>query len=101
MADYATGDKALGICDRCGFEYLLHELKTEVINLFDTDLKVCPNCWDPDQPQNMLGRFPVSDPQALRGARPDTGAPASRSLPGFDPVRGMVARGILGNAVGV
>ena len=99
MADYAAGNKALGICDRCGFEYLLHELRKEVIDLFDTNIKVCPVCWDPDQPQNLLGRFPVSSPQALRNPRPDTGAAASRSLAGFDPVRGMVAQGLMGIAV--
>jgi hypothetical protein len=33
---------------------------------------VCPECWDPDQPQLMLGTFPVDDPQALRNPRKDT-----------------------------
>ena len=36
------------------------------------ELLVCPTCWDPDQPQLMLGTFPVDDPQALRNPRPDT-----------------------------
>jgi hypothetical protein len=33
---------------------------------------VCPECWDPDQPQLQLGMFPVDDPQGLRNPRNDT-----------------------------
>lgn len=33
---------------------------------------MCPECWDPDQPQLLLGMFPVDDPQAVRNPRPDT-----------------------------
>ena len=32
---------------------------------------MCPECWDPDQPQLQLGMFPVDDPQGLRNPRPD------------------------------
>jgi hypothetical protein len=32
---------------------------------------VCPECWEPDQPQLQLGMFPVDDPQALRNPRRD------------------------------
>jgi len=32
---------------------------------------VCPECWDPDQPQLQLGMFPVDDPQAVRNPRHD------------------------------
>ena len=34
-------------------------------------IKVCPECWDPDQPQLQLGMYPVNDPQAVREPRPD------------------------------
>ena len=43
-----------------------------------TGLLTCPECWDPDQPQNLLGRWPVEDPQALRNPRPDSGIMDSR-----------------------
>ena len=33
---------------------------------------VCPECWEPDQPQLSLGLYPVNDPQAVRNPRPDT-----------------------------
>ena len=80
MGNYAKGSRAFGFCDRCGFRYNLKELRTETVNLSSTNLRVCPVCWDPDQPQNMLGRIPVDDPQALRDPRP-LGAISGRDLP--------------------
>jgi len=76
---FASGTKAIGYCDRCGFQYLLSELRSEVVNMEETDIKACPECWDPDQPQNQLGRRQFSDPQALRNPRP-TGGTAGRDL---------------------
>lgn len=80
MSAYAEGKKAFGFCDRCGFRYKLKELKAETVNLASTNLLVCPECWDPDQPQNMLGRLRVDDPQALRNPRP-LGGISGRDLP--------------------
>jgi hypothetical protein len=80
MGAFAKGSKAFGFCDRCGFRYNLKELKSETVNLISTNLLVCPECWDPDQPQNMLGRIPVDDPQALRNPRP-LGGISGRDLP--------------------
>jgi hypothetical protein len=69
---YASGKKAIAECDRCGQQFLLKKLKTEIIKQRKYELLVCPECWDPDQPQLMLGTFPVDDPQALRNPRRDT-----------------------------
>jgi len=69
---YASGKKAIAMCDRCGQQYKLKVLKTEIIKQRKYQLLVCPECWDPDQPQLMLGTFPVDDPQALRNPRNDT-----------------------------
>ena len=69
---FASGKKAVAECDRCGQQYKLTKLKTEVIKQQKYQLLVCPECWDPDQPQLMLGTFPVDDPQALRNPRPDS-----------------------------
>ena len=77
---FAAGKRAIGYCDRCGFQYLLSELRSEVINLEETDIKACPECWDPDNPQTQLGRYYFTDPQALRNPRP-TGGTAGRDLP--------------------
>ena len=83
---FASGKHALGICDRCGRTYKLHELKDEYANLHRTGLKTCRSCWDPDHPQLQLGRFRVYDPQALRDARIDTGETASTGTNNWMPV---------------
>ena len=69
---FASGKIAIAECDRCGQQYKLKKLKTEIIKQRLYQLLVCPECWDPDQPQLMLGTFPVDDPQALRNPRKDT-----------------------------
>jgi hypothetical protein len=69
---FAAGRIAIAECDRCGGQYKLKQLKTEIIKQRKYELLVCPECWDPDQPQLMLGTFPVDDPQALRNPRRDT-----------------------------
>ena len=69
---FASGPRAIAMCDRCGFQYKLKQLRTEVVKQKKYELLVCPECWTPDQPQLMLGTFPVDDPQALRNPRRDT-----------------------------
>jgi hypothetical protein len=69
---FASGKKAIAECDRCGQQFKLKKLKTEIIKQRRYELLVCPTCFDPDQPQLMLGTFPVDDPQALRNPRRDT-----------------------------
>jgi hypothetical protein len=69
---FASGKIAIAECDRCGQQFKLKKLKTEIIKQRKYELLVCPECWDPDQPQLMLGTFPVDDPQALRNPRKDT-----------------------------
>ncbi len=68
---FASNKIALAMCDVCGFEYKLKQLKNLVVAGTVTQTKACPECWSPDQPQLMLGRFPVDDPQAIRNPRPD------------------------------
>ena len=63
---YATGKKALAICDRCGFRYRLHQLKKEW-----NGLKTCPTCFEQKHPQLEPHTSP-SDAQALFQPRPDT-----------------------------
>ena len=68
---FASGKNAISECDRCGQRYRLKILRREVIKTKNYDLLVCPECWDPDQPQLQLGMYPVDDPQGLRNPRPD------------------------------
>ena len=89
---FASAKKALGVCDICGFTYRLRELKNLVVKSRDTNMKACPECWNPDQPQLMLGSFPVDDPQALRNPRPDTNQYAA-SRAQIVPVRSVVDSG--------
>ena len=68
---YASGKNSISECDRCGFRYMLKVLKTLTIKTKNVKIKVCPTCWEPDQPQLSLGLYPVNDPQAVRDPRPD------------------------------
>ena len=68
---FASGKHAIAECDRCAQRYMLKELKTQVVKTKPFKVKVCPACWDPDQPQLQLGMYPVNDPQAVREPRPD------------------------------
>jgi hypothetical protein len=68
---YASGKNSIAECDRCGQRYKLVELKKLTIKTKQVSIKVCPECWEPDQPQLRLGMYPVYDPQAVREPRPD------------------------------
>ena len=68
---FASGKKAIAECDRCGFRFKLKDLKKLIIKTKQVTIKVCRECWEPDQPQLQLGMYPVDDPQALREPRPD------------------------------
>lgn len=69
---FANGTRAIAECDRCGQQFKLKKLRTEIIKQRKYELLVCPECFDPDHQQLMLGTFPVDDPQALRNPRRDT-----------------------------
>ena len=68
---FASGKYAIAECDRCAQRYMLKQLKIQVVKTRPFKIKVCPTCWDPDQPQLLLGMYPVDDPQAVRDPRPD------------------------------
>jgi hypothetical protein len=69
---FASGKVAIAICDICGFQFKLKELRTQIVKLKPVNDRVCPECWSPDHPQLQLGMYPVDDPQALRNSRRDT-----------------------------
>lgn len=68
---YSSGKNSIAECDRCGFRYMLKELRKLTIKTKLVSIKVCKSCWEPDQPQLSLGLYPVNDPQAVREPRPD------------------------------
>lgn len=77
---FSSGKYSIAECDRCGQRYKLKELQKQVIKTKLFNIKVCPTCWDPDQPQLSLGLYPVNDPQAVREPRPDTSYQVSGNL---------------------
>jgi hypothetical protein len=92
---FASGQKALAICDVCGFAYKLRDLRYLIVKGKNTNTKACTECWNPDQPQLHLGEFPVDDPQALRDPRPDLNEFAQeRAL--VLPMSGVYAGGTVG-----
>ena len=68
---FTSGKYAISECDRCGQRYKLTALKEIIVRTRKTNVMVCPECWEPDHPQNMQGMYPVEDPQGLRNPRPD------------------------------
>jgi hypothetical protein len=70
-SQFSSGKYAIAECDRCGQRYKLKELRKLTIKTKQVTIKVCHECWEPDQPQLQLGMYPVNDPQAVREPRPD------------------------------
>lgn len=52
---FSSGKFAIAECDRCGQRYKLKELRKLIVKQQVKNIKVCPSCWDPDQPQLSLG----------------------------------------------
>jgi NAD-dependent SIR2 family protein deacetylase len=69
--NFSSGKHSIAECDRCGQRYKLGQLKKLTIKTKMVSIKVCPECWEQDQPQLQLGMYPVNDPQAVREPRPD------------------------------
>ena len=68
---FASGKHSIAECDRCGFRFKLKQLSILTVKTKPYKIKVCPECWESDQPQLQLGMYPVNDPQAVREPRPD------------------------------
>lgn len=83
---FANKRYANGVCDMCGQVFKLRVLRREVYNQKFTGFLVCDSCWDEDNPQLQLGRFPIIDPQALDNPRPDAGREDSRIIWNWNPV---------------
>jgi hypothetical protein len=74
---FSSGKYAIAECDRCAQRYMLSELKKLVIKTKQVNIKVCPECWEEDQPQLQIGMYPINDPQAVREPRRDVSYIAS------------------------
>ena len=102
---FTAGKRAISECDRCGIRVKLKDLKKLIIKTKQVAIKVCNECWEPDQPQLQLGMYPISDPQAVRDPRPDfAGYNESRSntVPVYNYIGGTqstAATGYVGQVV--
>ena len=87
---FASYKRAFGFCDKCGQRYPLKELKYYYIMGKRINSKSCPECWDPDAPQNWTGiiggQKASNDPQALREPRPDTNRNDSCADFAYNPI---------------
>lgn len=81
---FASGKRSIAMCDICGQQYKLKQLKEEVVKTKRYNILACPECWSPDHPQLQLGMYPVDDPQAVRNPRRDsTYATSGTDVNGF------------------
>ena len=98
---FASSKGKISFCDKCGFRYPLEKLKKYYIMGKLINSKVCPECWDPDHPQNWVGiiggQKVANDPQALREPRPDNNRNASCTDFAFNPVASLVVYTELNN----
>lgn len=71
---HATGNRAKAQCARCG---MVIPYKRLTLDGYKKNLWVCPDCYDPDHPQEHP--VPTADAEALHHAQPllDSGAAAS------------------------
>tara|TARA_S200002703_G_scaffold132982_1_gene120989 strand:- start:29 stop:334 length:306 start_codon:yes stop_codon:yes gene_type:complete len=90
MGRFASGKFAYGISDRSGFRYKLNDMKREW-----TGMLVGSDEFETKQPQ-LEPRRKVSDPQALKDARPDREEPLTVFV-GVPTVAGPAFRPVLAN----
>ena len=103
MAGYTSGKFGLALCDQCGQQFKLNQLKKEW-----TGFKVCVECYEPKHPQ-LEPKRTLNEPQALLEPRPegrlgvnvyvgDTGDTsfASIGMQPMPPARNLVAGAMLG-----
>jgi len=80
MAQYAEGQRAIGSCDVCSFEYKLNELVPQVVAMRKTGYLVCESCFDIDNPQSFPSEAPLRRSDILSQVAPDEGLSESREL---------------------
>lgn len=99
MGGYASGKYALGICDQCGQQFMLNDLK----KTWD-GFKVCYECYEPKHPQLEPLRA-VSDPEALKEPRPEkneiftvyVGIPGDSTFQAIGMQPAPISQPVLGN----
>jgi hypothetical protein len=86
---FTRGRKAIGICDLCGTQWKLAKLKYGALAGRTTRSRLCPDCWDADNPRDRPAIWTVKvEAIAVRDPRPDPATAGMNSLGGFNPVLG-------------
>lgn len=67
---YASGQHAVGECQRCGWKYPLLALRADG---YSPGLLVCSTCYEPEQQQEKI--VPLHDPVALLRPAPERSVP--------------------------
>lgn len=97
MANYGRGTDARAVCDICGFICGYLELKDYIFDRRPTGLRVCPDCFDVDNPQTWVGSVYKTEPQALYQPRPNDINDLNMTGPfGWNPVTSFRIRPVLG-----
>ena len=96
MSTYASGKYAIAICDVCGNQCAYKQLKIYIFDRRPNGWKVCPSCWDEDNPQLQVGKHFKEEGIALFQPRPDSSLASSRAFAGWDPVVGLTCQVFLG-----
>jgi len=93
MGGYAVGKYAQAICDRCGQQYYLKELKKEW-----TGMKVCQECYEPKHPQLLFEPRPQqpSDIVVFAGAPGDSAFENNGMMP-YPIAQALIGGFMLGN----
>ena len=94
---YAKASGAIGICDECGWQYPLRELRDPMTFGNRTGLLVCPVCVDEQPLHPISGGKPTTFPAeaiAVENPRPDNGA--DRSIASFPKSCGWETRNVYG-----
>lgn len=87
---FARGNKAIGICDVCGCQWKLNKLKYEVLAGRTVKIRVCPDCYDEDNPRDRPQVYTArAEAIAVRDPRPDQSTDGMNSLGGWNPVLGV------------
>lgn len=100
MPTFANPKNSIALCDVCDFQFKWTELRLQIVNRKKTGLLVCNTCWDIDNPQLQVGRFPQPEAIAIANPRSDSKErAASRGFANWNPVQGLAAQVTMGVVV--
>lgn len=67
---FVSDEQIPAICPRCGFRYKLSQMREEIFDQRPTGRRVCPDCWDLDDPHLEIKNIDVTDQGTVRDPLP-------------------------------